>query len=135
MSYAASRIYVAVDTVLRADGALTDLLAGDRVYADGEQPEKATLPFILLGTSEENADDSYGRDGNEGALAITIHASSKRTALEIGEHVNRLLHHVAITISGHVYIDAECNHVRDFPDPSGSHVAALRYEVETQVAV
>lgn len=135
VSYAVSRVYVAVDSVLRNDGTLTTLLAGDRVYADGEQGEGAALPFILLGSSQENAEDSYGRGGNDGTLMITVHASSKKSALAIGEHVNRLLHGVAITISGHVYVDAECDHLRDFPDPSGSHVAALVYSVETQVAV
>lgn len=135
MSFAASRVYVAVEQKLYNDGTLTGLLAGDRVFAEGDVPEAATLPFITLGASEEQPDDSYGRDGNDGILTINVRASSKKTALAICEHINRLLHGVILAISGHVQIDGALAMVTDFPDPSGSHNAVLRYRAETQVAV
>jgi hypothetical protein len=85
---------------LRADAGVTALV-GVRVY-DGEAPEGASMPFLIVGEPTETPEDVLGRDGY--MITLTFHAWSthrgRKQVLEILEAMDAALTGAVLTLAG-----------------------------------
>lgn len=94
------------------------LLAGDRIYRDGEVPSNAPLGYILIGGAVEPAGGFYnGRPGRDDSF-FSLHCwhTTPTKALYIANWLTGLLHHRTLTLEGHVMWRStvqSLNHVAD----------------------
>jgi hypothetical protein len=105
MSTAATALRAAIHAALAADGALTTLLGGARVY--DEVPRDAAFPYVTLGEARI-ADWSTGTEpGLEHQL--TLHAWSRqgghREAHEIAGALLQALDDAPLVLDGHQLVD------------------------------
>ena len=105
MSTAATALRAAIHDALAADGALTTLLGGPRVY--DEVPRDAAFPYVTLGEARI-ADWSTGTEaGLEHQL--TLHAWSRqgghREAHEIAGALLQALDDAPLALAGHQLVN------------------------------
>ena len=105
MSTAAVALRAAIHNALVADGALTALLGGPKVY--DEPPNSAAFPYVTLGEARVE-DFSAGSDpGQEHRL--TLHAWSRqgghREAHQIAGALLQALDDAPLTLAGHRLIN------------------------------
>ena len=110
MSTAAVALRAAIHDALVADGALTALLGGPKVY--DEPPQGAAFPYVTLGDARI-ADFSAGSDPGE-EHRLTLHAWSRQ-----GGHKE-----------AHMIAGALLQALDDAPlAPAGHHLVNLRFSV------
>jgi hypothetical protein len=74
MTAASSALCAAIHQALNADGALTSVLGGARVY--DEPPRRATFPYVTLGEARVN--DISADGGNVLEHQLTLHVWSRQ---------------------------------------------------------
>jgi hypothetical protein len=145
MSLAAGTVYVAVDQALLADGAYMAVAVDRGVYAAGDVPDNQRLSdgagrngYTEIAGSLENPDDTFGMNGGDGVLTLTVRATSKRWALVLAKHVHRVLHGTPITAAlgvltadSQALVRGDVRLIEDFPNPDGGHTAVLQYLTST----
>jgi hypothetical protein len=110
MSTAAAALRAAIHTALAADGALSALLGGPKVY--DEPPRGAAFPYVTLGDARVSDFSSGGEPGEE--HQITLHGWSRQ-----GGHRE-----------AHLIAGALLQALDDAPlAPAGHHLVNLRFSL------
>lgn len=139
MSLASPTVYVAVDAALLADSGYMAVAVDRGVYAAGSVPDNQRLSdgsgkngYTEIGSSTEADFDTYDFDAANGALTLTVRATSKRWALILAREIHRVLHTKQIqtgvfTGESQWLVEGRCRFLEDFPNPDGGHSAVLQY--------
>jgi hypothetical protein len=123
----------AIYNTLTSDGALTDLLGGQRIY--DEVPRGAEFPYVTLGQSTVRDWSTATDDGEEHVLTLHVwsEANGHREATEIIGALRGALHDRELGVSGHrlVNLRQEFAEARREPDGEAYH-ALVRYRAVTE---
>lgn len=117
---------VALAEALLADGAFTALCGAGGVYAD-DVPEGTALPYVQLGSSTENVDDSFMRTGRTTFLDLHVFASTRESAMAVYDAVANIVNGESVldAASGMVQWMGTLSLTAIIRDPTGaSHVVA-----------
>jgi hypothetical protein len=141
MSSAVPTIYVAVDGAILADSTIMAVLVDRGVYAAGDVPDNQPVTdgvsrfgYVEIGTSRETHANLLGTEGRDDGLRLTVRATSKRWALIIYRHLERILDGKALP-SGVMSPDSFADYIQslefieDFAEPDGAHAAVGDYRV------
>lgn len=128
MSTAVWPLQSALYTRYTGDGTLAARLAGGKVYDEGAVPEGALLSYLVFGTTNEGAWDSFNRDGNDSAPMLHIWAATKSAVAAIYADIERLTNNQSLTVTGHSIALLTTRLLTVMRDPSGPMhgVVALR---------
>jgi hypothetical protein len=135
---AAPTIYVAVDEALINDPGYMAQATGRGVYAAGDVPPNAPLGYTEIGSSLENPAETFGTDGADGVLTLTVRHTSKKTALWMFREIRRVLHGKPLplgvmTADSQALVQGEVRLMEDFANPDGGHSAVSQYLTTTVV--
>ena len=106
----------------------------DRVY--DYVTENPTCPYLVVTTPTEAPWDMFGCAIGGGPKAgqrvtFTIHIWSQyrgsKETKEIAQHINNLLDHQALTVTGYSHIVTENTMTTDMRDPDGIHWHGIMY--------
>lgn len=131
MSTAFAPLQVAIYTTLMADAGLrTELrIAQNKPYVifNGLAPQGVNRPYVVIGSTTENAFDLIGKSGNEGTITLTIHADSPDNPAigKIYAHINRLLDKAILSIDGHVMVQGRTSLVLTFATADGKGMQGI----------
>lgn len=102
---ASTALRASVRAALAADGALTGVLGGPRIY--DEPPRSAVFPYVTLGEARIADFSAGGESGEEHQL--TLHAWSRqgghKQAHEIAGALLQALDDAPLTLSGHTLVN------------------------------
>lgn len=140
---ASYELILAAVTALRADTAVTALVAGriyDRVPENQDGTPNVPFPYISIGPSSSIPDDFDCLDGEEITIQFDVWSSGPGEAFgsvecrKICGAVKRALHDVALPLTANalVSIQHEMTRVIDDPNPAINHgVVQFTAQVET----
>lgn len=127
-------VQAAVYAKLTGDATLTSTLGGPHVY-DGEAPENAPRPYVLIGESIETPDDAHGMFGRQ--TVMTIHVWSDYAGFSeanaIAYQIQALLDQQPLDIAGarHVLTRFEFAQTLVDPDDRSLRHATVRFRIIT----
>lgn len=116
-----------------ANGTLSALLAGDKVYLRRPVDPNAPLPYIVLGPAGERDASRYGEPGHEGDESPRCWGRFPWDADAVYAALYPVLHNVTLSLSGHRTVRGKLSRITDLPDPSGTaHQVVARYRILTR---
>ena len=135
MSTATWSLQAALYTALTGDTGLMALLAHPTgfagVYARLAKAG-APLDYIVLGSSQETDNDTFGRPGKVGTEILHLWSTDIAKAKAIYAACERLLNRPRLTLAGHTMVRGRLEYLTDQTDPDGSAVQVVaRYRAET----
>lgn len=100
-----------------SDERLSALLSGRKFYSS-KPADGSKLPYIQLGSINEDNASVFNGYGNTGLIRIKIFAEARSKALEIYKHLNRVLNRKVIDLSNNVLLRGELvlNNVMEEPN-------------------
>jgi hypothetical protein len=135
MSSVSLELQKAVFQTLSADGVLTGLLGGSRIYND--VPRGAALPYVTLGESTVRDWSTGSDDGHEHLLTISVwsRVNGEREVHQILAAVEAALDEAALTVAGTRLINLrhEFSEIRRDADGETSR-GLMRFRAVTEVA-
>jgi len=119
--------------VVTTDEVLRTILAGKMFY-DAQPPQGSQIPYINLGTTGETIRNVFNGAGNIGTIRLHIWATSRKKALEIYKHLNRLLNRVELILDDNVLVQGETslNTIMRDPDRADIIHASMIYSFVTK---
>ena len=110
---------------LIADGKLTGLLGGERVY--DHVPRGASFPYVTFGQSVERDWSTGGEDGSEHILTLHVWSQSagRKQAEAIMAAMRRALHDRSLALSGYRLINLRHEFSDARRDPDGETVHGI----------
>jgi hypothetical protein len=123
-------IFTALETIT--------MLAGDKVYHEGDVPRTAALPYIIIGTATETkaGANRIGQPGQEQTHQIKCWGSTSWEAQQVYEQAVLKLDGVILVVLNHRNVFCQMEYLTDFPEPNpeiGGHVVVGRLRSRTIV--
>ena len=114
----------AVYGALVADGTLTTLLGGPRVY--DAVPDNAAAPYVHLGEATVRDRSTGTEDGVSVTFIVVVWSreAGRAEGLSIAERVRELIHDAALTLNDHVLVNLrhEASETATVLNPAGRRV-------------
>jgi hypothetical protein len=117
----------AIVSAVKGDTKIKTVLAGKKIYSL-MAPQGSLYPYIVIGSTGETKWGVFSGPGKQGQITLHIWVEkSKKLAMSIYGHLERLLDKVHLTLDEHLLVRGELdlmNVMNDIKDPELVHAVA-----------